>query len=127
MSKTKNELPKILAVDFDGTLVEDKFPDIGKPNLKLFNTCKLAQFMGVRVILWTCRNNEHLDQALAFCAEQGLVFDAVNDNIAECKTLYNGNTRKVFADKYIDDKNISSYGDSMRWLLGDTVETDLWP
>lgn len=120
------KLPRVLAVDFDGTLVTDKFPEIGEPNKELFNLCILARQFGTKVILWTCRNNSHLDVAVAYCKEQGLEFDAVNDNLEECKIAYGGNTRKVFADKYVDDKNIGNFGSLYLWAMGAKVGTELW-
>jgi len=96
----------IVAVDFDGTLVEDAYPNIGAPNTALFaELIYLRQTSAeFRIILWTCRNNKALDEAVQFCMEQGLVFDTVNDNLPELIKQYGGNTRKIFADVYLDDK-----------------------
>lgn len=110
-----NRLPYILAVDFDGTLCEDKFPEIGASNSCLISALinlKRDKQDSVKLILWTCRDNNtperHLDRAVAFCKEQGLEFDAVNENLPEVKALFgNNDTRKVYADKYLDDKNLS--------------------
>ena len=116
MSK-QNEatLPKIVAIDFDGTLVEDKFPEIGKPNEFMFKTVKALQANGVRVVLWTCRDGKNLIDAIAFCNNKGIVFDAINTNIPEVIELYQNDTRKVFADLYIDDKAISHLQDPVYW------------
>ena len=111
-----NKLPRIIAIDFDGTLVEDNFPEIGNPDPYLFTLCRLAQVNGIKVILWTCRNGESLDKAVRFCEQQGLVFDAVNDNLEECKAIYGGNTRKVFADIYFDDKATFSCKRLKKWF-----------
>lgn len=109
-----NSLPYILAIDFDGTLCEDKFPEIGKPNYRLISSLLEAKKDNpdLKYILWTCRDNNtedrHLDKAVEFCREYGLEFDAVNENLPEVKALFgNNDTRKVFADKYLDDKNLS--------------------
>ena len=51
MNKTNNDLPKIVAINFDGTLVEDKFPEIGEPNIGMLSLVKALQAQGVRVIL----------------------------------------------------------------------------
>lgn len=122
MNVTKEQmkqLPKIVAVDFDGTLVTDKYPDIGVPNFEMFEVCKQLQSMGVKIILWTSRDNEdedcRLNQAVKFCRNRGLEFDAVNENIAEIKTLFGNDTRKVYADLYIDDKAIPNYMDPGHW------------
>ena len=101
-----SKLPYIIAVDFDGTLVSDKFPEIGEKNEQVFTIVKLAQNIGAKIVLWTCRHNTALMQAVDYCRSQGLKFDAVNSNIAEVQELYGHDTRKVFADVYIDDKSV---------------------
>ena len=62
-------------------------------------------FNGAKLILWTCREGELLDKAVAWCEERGLFFDAVNDNIPESIEKYGNNCRKVSADIYIDDRS----------------------
>ena len=99
-------LPYIVAVDFDGTLCENAFPKIGKPKHDVIETIKEYQGYGWKTILWTCRNYESLDQAVEWCKQQGLTFDAINVNLPEVQELFGGDTRKVFADVYIDDKNV---------------------
>lgn len=98
------KLPYIMAIDFDGTLVVDKFPLIGSINKEFWDAAVAAQKDGTKLILWTCRNEDALKQAVDFCAERGLHFDAINDNIDEVKILYSGNSRKIFADIYVDDR-----------------------
>lgn len=97
-------LPPILAVDFDGTLVQDRFPDIGPVNQRIWDAVVEAQKGGYRIILWSCRNGDALHRAVEFCANKDLHFDAINENIDEVKVMYGGDTRKVFADIYIDDR-----------------------
>jgi len=94
-----------IAVDFDGTLFEDAFPDIGEPIIPVIEFCKRQKWLGYPVILWTCRGGERLQAAIDACREQGLEFDAINDNpFSEYAHL--GVTRKIHADLYIDDKAI---------------------
>lgn len=95
----------IIAVDFDGTLCEDKFPEIGKPNLKLINRLIFLQKdTSVELLLWTCRCGDSLQDAIDWCAGFGLHFDGVNDNSITNKRLYDTEGRKIFADIYIDDR-----------------------
>lgn len=102
-----SDLPKIVAIDFDGTLVEDNFPEIGTPYPEMFDLVKQLQTQGVKVILWTCRDGYHLSDAVHYCcSEWGIIFDAVNQNVREVQGLFNNDTRKVYADLYIDDKAI---------------------
>lgn len=98
-------LPKIIAVDFDGTLVTDCYPEIGVKDETMFRLLLDLQAAGVKLILWTCRHIHFLDTAVEFCASHGLVFDAVNRNIDEVIEMFNNDGRKVYADWYLDDKN----------------------
>lgn len=96
---------QIIAIDFDGTLCENKWPKIGEPNTELIIYLIMQKTIGARLILWTCRSGEMLDKAVAWCSEQGLKFDAVNDNLPEIIKEYGRDTRKIFANAYIDDCN----------------------
>ena len=94
----------IIAVDFDGTLFENKYPDIGEPKWNVINYCKQSQAEGNKLVLWTCRTDADLAIAIEACQKVGLVFDSVNANIEERAEAYGGDSRKVSADLYIDDK-----------------------
>ena len=97
----------VIAVDFDGTLCEDAFPEIGKPQETLINDLKhCRKENGDKLILWTCRCGEYLDKAVEWCKEQGLIFDAVNENVPDVIAKYGDGGPKVFADLYIDDRSI---------------------
>lgn len=98
------ERPMIIAFDFDGTLCEDEFPSIGPPKWENMNMVIEAKLLGCKTILWTCRINQALEEAISWCHMHGLCFDAINDNIKENITQYGTNPRKVFADLYVDDK-----------------------
>ena len=97
-------MSKIIAVDFDGTLCENKWPEIGEPNEELIQYLKKEQAAGAKLILWTCRTGKMLYNAVAFCAEHDLIFDIVNRNLPESIERFGDDCRKVFADEYIDDK-----------------------
>ena len=94
----------ILAVDFDGTLCEDKFPNIGAPNWEMIHYIQWRQKHGAQTILWTCRTGGRLDEAVKWCEERGLFFDAVNENIINVVNQYGSECRKVLADEYYDDR-----------------------
>lgn len=79
----------IYATDFDGTLCESIFPSIGKPNMALINHLIKRRKQGNKIILWTCE------------------FDAINENLPEMVEFCDGESRKVFADVYIDDKAVN--------------------
>jgi hypothetical protein len=96
---------KIIAVDFDGTIVEDRYPDIGRPTLFAFETLKKLQEDGHRLILWTYRVQDKLEAAVAFCRENGIEFYAVNQSYPGEDLLDPQNSRKIHADLFIDDRN----------------------
>ena len=97
----------VYAVDFDGTLCENKFPEIGEEYPKRLECLRRLKASGHKIILWTCRTERHLSEAVAWCARRGIVFDAVNENLPEVKSAWGGDTRKVYCDYYIDDKALS--------------------
>ena len=94
----------IIAVDFDGTLCENQWPEIGLPNTRLIKELIHRRAQGDKLILWTNRVDDKLENAVNWCKEQGLEFDAVNDNLPEIVESFGSNCRKVFADIYIDDR-----------------------
>lgn len=104
LSKRSSMDFKVIAVDFDGTLCENHWPDIGAPNVEVINYIKCQKLAGSKIILWTCRTDGDLKNALTWCKKQGLEFDAVNSNIPEAIELYGSDSRKIYADEYIDDK-----------------------
>ncbi|MHA7843575.1 MAG: BT0820 family HAD-type phosphatase [Winogradskyella sp.] len=95
----------IIAVDFDGTIVEDAYPKIGKTRIFAFETLKRLQQDGHRLILWTYRNGSKLQEAVDFCKDNGIEFYAVNASFPEEKYDYS-RSRKIHADLFIDDRNI---------------------
>ena len=97
---------KIIAVDFDGTLCEEKWPEIGEANWEIIHALVRRQAEGDKVILWKCRCGDALDAAVSWCLNRGLKFDAVNDNLEENKAYFGNNSRKIYASEYWDDKSV---------------------
>ena len=97
-----------IAVDFDGTIVEHKYPEIGKENLFAFQTLKQLEKMGARLILWTFRTGKELEEAVEYCRKNGIEFYAVNKNYPE-EIFDDTISRKIDADIYIDDKNVGGF------------------
>lgn len=97
---------KIIAVDFDGTLCENKWPAIGEPRTDVIEYLKARQAAGDKLILWTCRTDERLYEAVTWCSDHGLQFDRVNQNLPETLEWMKGDSRKIFAHEYIDDRNV---------------------
>lgn len=98
----------IYAVDFDGTLsLGHCWPEVGEENKPLFEFLIREQAAGAKVILWTNRSGSLLMGAKEYCKHRGLKFDAVNENLPEIIELYGSDSRKIYADCYIDDKAIN--------------------
>lgn len=96
---------KIIAVDFDGTLCVNEWPGIGAPNERMIKYLREQQRQGAKLILWTCRTKEQLVDAIDWCEEHDLHFNAINQNVQESIDLFGEDTRKIFASEYIDDSN----------------------
>lgn len=98
----------IIAIDFDGTIVEDAYPKIGKPMIFAFETMKKLQSEGHRLILWTYRSDKKLQEAVDFCKQQGLEFYAINKSYPEEE--FDGKiSRKINATFFVDDRNIGGF------------------
>ena len=93
----------IYAIDFDGTIVENAFPGIGKLKPEADAFIRALKQRGDKWILYTMREGKHLERALEYLRKIDLVPDEVNDNLPENK--WGNNPRKVFANVYIDDHN----------------------
>ncbi len=99
-----------IAVDFDGTIVEHRYPEIGKEKPFAIQCLKQLRQEGNRLILWTSREGKLLEDAVAFCHERGLDFYAVNSNQPD-DALFKSPSAKVIADVYIDDRNLGGIPD----------------
>jgi len=96
---------RTIAIDFDGTIVENRYPKIGKPLLFAIETLLKLQEEGHQLILWTYRSGIELKEAVEFCNNKGIYFFAVNRSYPEEK-YDNSLSRKIQADIFIDDRNI---------------------
>ncbi|WP_430812080.1 MULTISPECIES: BT0820 family HAD-type phosphatase [unclassified Carboxylicivirga] len=108
----------LIAVDFDGTIVEHKYPAIGKEKIFAFETLKSLQSKGHLLILWTIRTGKQLDEAVEFCRKHGVEFYAVNRTHPE-EEMDQGISRKVNADIFIDDRNVGGFmgwGEIWQWI-----------
>lgn len=100
---------KIIAVDFDGTLCENEYPEIGAPIYGVIERLIEEQKAGAKVILWTCRSEKQLADAVYWCALHGLRFDAINENLKDTVERFGGDTRKVSATEYWDDRALNPF------------------
>ncbi len=101
-----------IAVDFDGTIVRHCYPKIGEEIL--FATQTLRQLIDERhkLILWTVREGQLLDDAVEWCRERGVEFYAINKDFPEEDTSLNQHfSRKLKVDVFIDDRNVGGLPD----------------
>ena len=102
----------VIAVDFDGTIVEHRYPSIGKELPFAIETLRKLATEGHRLILWTVREGRYLDDAVEFCRSRGLEFYAINRDYPEEEQERNNHfTRKLKADLWIDDRNLGGLPD----------------
>jgi hypothetical protein len=97
-----------IAVDFDGTIVEHKYPEIGEEFLFAIETLKELQRQKHLLILWTFRSGQYLEEAVEYCRKRGLEFYAVNKNYPE-EVFDELTSRKINADLFIDDRNLGGF------------------
>lgn len=129
-------MSKIILVDFDGTVVEAAFPQIGAPIPGAFDVLKELKAAGHRLILWTCREDEghkidkqYLTEAVNFCKANGVEFDAVNEALADDFRPECVRRRKPYFDFAIDDRNLGGFvswdvirqailqGKTLQWMV----------
>ena len=102
----------VIALDFDGTIVEHKYPAIGEEIPFATETIRMLIAEHHKVILWSVREGKLLDEAVNWCRERGIEFYAVNRDYPE-ETMTNNNhfSRKLKADLFIDDRNLGGLPD----------------
>lgn len=115
-----------IAVDFDGTIVDHEYPRIGREKLFAFQTLRALRDRGHKLILWTIREGRTLDEAVEYCRKNGIEFYAINETYPG-EGYYEGMSRKVNADIFIDDRNVGGFlGWSEIWnaIEGDNIDWD---
>lgn len=99
-------LQKVIALDFDGTLCERARPNIGPAKWEVIQAAMEEQRQGALLILWTTREGQALDEALAWCEGVGLRLDGVNTSAQSWKDAYQNDPRKIGATEYWDDRAV---------------------
>lgn len=93
-----------IGVDFDGTIVENDFPRIGKPVDGAISALKYFQRVGATLILWTVRDGKYLAEAVAYLKENDVVCDQVNPNPPNDFST----SIKLYCDVLIDDQALGA-------------------
>ncbi len=102
----------VIAIDFDGTIVENRYPEIGRELPFATDTLRMLINDHHRLVLWTCREGELLDNAVNWCRERGIEFYAINRDYPEETTDNNPHfSRKLKADLFIDDRSVGGLPD----------------
>jgi hypothetical protein len=104
----KDKTPKIIAVDFDGTLCTNAYPEIGEPIPYSLLYVTRAKAAGHIITLHTCRQGKSLDDAIAWCKARGITFDYINENVPANIKRFGGDTRKIYADVYVYADNTTN-------------------
>ena len=111
----------IISIDYDDTIVYADYPNIGtiKPHARevINNLYNEGHF----IIIWTCRSGHHEQMASMYLREMGVKFHHINENHPENIVQYDSDSRKIFADIYIDDKQLGGLPES--WLEIETILT----
>lgn len=100
-----------IAVDFDGTIVEHRYPEIGREIPFAIDTLKMLTKEGHRLILWSVREGHLLEEAVKWCRERGLEFYAVNKDYPEESREDKNYSRKLKVEMFIDDRNVGGLPD----------------
>lgn len=101
-----------IAVDFDGTIVEHRYPEIGKELPFATQTLKMLIADRHKLILWSVREGKLLEDAVEWCRQRGVEFYAVNKDFPEEDLTKNQSfSRKLKADVWIDDRNVGGLPD----------------
>jgi len=110
--RIQKDIGLTIAVDFDGTIVTHEYPKIGKERTFAIETLKQLIQDGHRLILWTVREGQYLDDAVNWCRERGVEFYAINRDYPEEEPEKNNHfSRKLKVDMWIDDRNIGGIPD----------------
>ncbi len=105
---------KTIAVDFDGTIAYEAYPEIGgfKPHAE--RVLKKINEHGGKIIIWTCRTGDQAELVKTMLLNAGIQFEEFNDNLKDGRDMFPDNSRKVFADVYIDDR--ANFIKEISWL-----------
>ena len=118
-----------IAIDFDGTIVEHRYPQIGPEIPFAIDTLKMLMQERHRLILWTVREGRLLEEAVEWCRQRGVEFYAVNQDYPEEEKGDKGFSRKLKADLFIDDRNLGGlpdWGDIYRMIRERLTYEDLY-
>ena len=106
----------IFAVDFDGTITDSHFPELGNMRPDASRVLQRLVMAGHTIIIWTCRpvNGHGIEEMEKWLEEHGVPYHSINENAREVKFTTG---QKIYADIYIDDRSIDFYENGVDWNL----------
>ena len=102
MKQEKQKL--VIAIDFDGTICDLSFPEVGRMKLDADTYINMLYDEGHHILIHTCRTGIYEGLAQTFLKEQEIHYHYINSNMPYMIELYGQDCRKLSADIYIDDK-----------------------
>lgn len=99
----------IIAIDFDGVIVTDCFPEIGTPLIDMPGVMNRLYNKGHILIINTCRSGKYAGEAKTALHEMNIPYHYFNENCPKRTAEYGQDCRKISADLYIDDKNLGGF------------------
>lgn len=112
----------VIAIDFDGTIVDNAYPNIGALKPNVVAVIRRLHDESHKIVINTCRTGEHAKDAFNFLIEHKIPFDALNENIPELVSIYPLESRKISADLYIDDRNLGGIPENWNEIYVKIVE-----
>lgn len=109
---------KYFAIDFDGTIAYDAYPNVGKliPGAK--ETMQKIKELGGEIAIWTCRTDQWAQDAKDFLDKNEIPYDYFNKPFDHHVNIYGGdNSRKIYADCYIDDRSVQFGCEPVDWCI----------
>lgn len=99
----------IIAIDFDGTIVRSEYPVIIEEMPHAGEIMRSLKKRGHYIILWTCRTGDSLLEAINWLLLNNIIIDRINDHNPDNASLYDNSGKKIYADLYIDDKQVGGF------------------
>ncbi len=94
---------RIIAVDFDGTIVDHMYPTIGNIKEDVVSRMRAEKKHGTTIIIWTCRDGIYIDIMIKYLKDNNIPYDYVNENVPWVDI----SSRKIFANEYWDDRAVN--------------------
>lgn len=100
-----------LSIDFDGTIVEDTYPDVGQVRPYAIRYLQALEGEGHVIIINSNREGKYKEDAIEFLKQNNIPFHYFNENDQRLIDKYSNDSRKIGADLYIDDKSLFYNGE----------------